>query len=730
LSDAFREKRQLLALSFGVALLTFLAYLPSITNDFVNWDDNVNIINNVHIRSLNWAFFKWAFTDTYLSYWQPLNWLTHAIDYSLWELNPFGHHLTNTLLHAVNTFIVVSLVFKLVEFSRRIQLRDGLLPLLDRRGVLVTAGVTGLLFGLHPLNVESVAWVTGRPGMLSAFFYLLSIFTYLGSVALRGQNETPDRCTEAQYVLSLVFFALSLASKPMAITLPLVLLLLDWYLTRIELSAPGIRKAILRIIPYCVLAFAVSMVAVFSEKISSSAAAQMIVPLPDRLLVIAKSLLLYLVRIVVPVDLIPYYEYPDRISLLSAEYFVPVLLVICITAVCILLLKKQKIWFVIWGYFIITLLPVIGLIKVRSVYMADRYVYLSIIGPMLILGLGAARLWTNSGVKGISRWIMAVLAAALLLAMTSLTVRQEGVWKSSLIMWNYIIARKPLRYPVAYHNRSILFVDAGEYERAIEDANQALTLAPEYPDAYHNRGNAFAGKGNFARAIADYSRAISLKPADAVIYNSLGLAFAARGEFDSAIEAYGKAISLRPDYGDAFNNRGLAFDGKGAAAQAFADFDRAGQLKPGDASVHVNRGLAFAGQGRAELAEKEYTAALELKPAPTLAASAHSNRGILRFSEKKYDGALADFNAAAALNPASVAAFNNRGLIFMALGEYARAAEDFSRVLVLAPGLERAYLDRGEAYLQGRKPEAAKEDFLTACRLGNTVGCSRARSLE
>jgi len=718
------------AVSLVVALVTVLAYLPAISNDFVNWDDPVNILNNVHIRSLDWPFFKWAFTETSLSYWQPLNWLTHAIDYSVWKLNPAGHHLTNILLHAVTTFVIAQLVIRLIDFPLR---RSGSMPLLDRTAVLVAGGVTGLLFGLHPLNVESVAWVTGRPGMLCTLFFLLSVFTYLGHAATaggdRGQQEPAVFARYRHYFLSLIFFVFSLASKPMAITLPVVLLLLDWYLTGEKLTWQRIRTVILRTLPYFLLAVVISMVAVFSEKINRPADELMMVSLSDKLLVVAKSLWMYLLKIAVPVDLIPYYEYPGNISFMTWEYFIPVLVVSGITASCILLFKKQRLWLVVWTYFIVTLLPVLGIINVRVVYIADRYVYLSIIGPLFLLGLCAARLWQQCGSCPRSRWPMVLLAGTVFVAMTFVTIKQIGIWKSSMNLWNYVIAKKPYSYSIAYHNRSILFVDAKEYDRAVEDATRAIALAPDYHDAYHNRGNAFAGKGEFAKAITDYNKAISLKPGDAVIYNNLGLAYAGMEVFDLAIDAYGKSLSLKADYMDAYNNRGLAFAGKGELALAINDYNIAGELKPDDASVYINRGLALAGQGRADLAENEYDNAIRLKPAPSIAAKAHSNRGILRFNRREYDRARDDFNAAATLSPDSVAVYNNRGTLHKALGEYALAAEDFSRVLALDPGLVKAYLDRGDAYLQGGRPAAAKDDFMTACEMGSAAGCKKARSL-
>lgn len=721
------EKRYIAAVSFAVALATVLVYLPALRNDFVNWDDPVNILNNVHIRSLDWGLFKWAATDTSLSYWQPVNWLTHAIDYAVWGLNPVGHHLTSILLHAVATFTVVLLVITLVEFSSR----HGVACRSVDGTALLVAGVTGLLFGIHPLNVESVAWVTGRAGILCVLFYMLSVRYYLRhALAISGEPKSGKPADRGRfYLLSLVCFALSLASKQQAITLPVVLVLIDWYGSGGGWGRERVRTSVVRTLPYFLLAAAGSMVAVFSEKLARPADEQMVVSLPDKLLVAAKAICLYLAKSVVPVHLIPYYEYPGNISFPAKEFFLPVLAVCGITVVAAVLLNKQKLWFAVWIYFIVTLLPVLGLVSVRSVYMADRYMYLSIIGPLFLLGLAVGRLWQRYGRSPSGRWSLAVLAAAGVIALAGVTVKQIGVWKSSMSLWSHVIDREPLRNPIAYHNRSLLFADRGDYDRAIDDATLAIALAPDYHDAYHNRGNAFAGKGEFARAIDDYNRAISLKPDDAALYNSLGLAYAGRGMFDQAIASLGKAISLKPDYVEAYNNRGLAYAARGEWASAVIDYDRAGSLQPADASVHINRGIAFAGQGRTDLAEKEYADALALKPSAELAAKAYANRGILRISGGEYDSALADFNAAAELSPDNAALFSNRGALYRLMREYRRAAADYGTALRLDPGLGRAYVDRGEVFLQAGDPVAAKEDFLAACRRGIPLGCSKARAL-
>ncbi|MGD0886439.1 MAG: hypothetical protein ABSA46_16485, partial [Thermodesulfovibrionales bacterium] len=216
-----------------VSLITFSVYLPALRNVFVSWDDDLYVINNLHIRSLNWAFFKWAFFGFHAINWHPLTWISHAFDYAVWGLNPLGHHLTNNILHAMNTFLVVLLCIKLLEMWKERSMPEAASPFLDERRIMIAAGVTGLLFGLHPLHVESVAWVAERKDLLCGLFFLLSISAYVKHVRALVSEPLEEKKAASlffnrSYLVSLVFFVLALLSKPMAVSLPVVLLLLDW----------------------------------------------------------------------------------------------------------------------------------------------------------------------------------------------------------------------------------------------------------------------------------------------------------------------------------------------------------------------------------------------------------------------------------------------------------------------------------------------------------------------
>jgi hypothetical protein len=243
-----RTGRSQFLLAGGVSLLTFLVYLFSLRNKFVLWDDNRYVYENPHIRSFGVGFLKWAFSSFYAANWHPLTWISHALDYAIWGLNPLGHHLTNSVFYGVNTFIVVLLVLKLMENYK------GRTGFLDGGGRLLVAGTTGLLFGLHPIHVESVAWVAERKDLLCTLFFLLSIMAYInyaGAIVTEStENSVVSHVFSKKYLLAFGLFIFALLSKPMAVSLPFVLLILDWYpLERIQ-SLKSFKTALAEKAPF------------------------------------------------------------------------------------------------------------------------------------------------------------------------------------------------------------------------------------------------------------------------------------------------------------------------------------------------------------------------------------------------------------------------------------------------------------------------------------------------
>ncbi|HAM52735.1 MAG TPA: hypothetical protein DCP92_19325 [Nitrospiraceae bacterium] len=571
-------------LAGSVSLLTFIVYLASLHNEFVNWDDDVYILDNPHIRSINIAFFKWAFFDFYASNWHPLTWITHALDYAAWGLNPLGHHLTNIILHSLNTFVVVLLIIGLIEALKERIVANEISLFHDERTILIVGGITGILFGLHPLHVESVAWIAERKDLLCALFFLLSITAYTKYVGNLNNNvvQKPTLVfSNKHYLLSLAFFVLALLSKPMAVSLPLVLLILDRYpFKRIE-SLKTFQSMLAEKLPFIVFSLVSAILTVLAQKSGGAMGLTESMPFAARISVAANSLVAYLWKMILPLTLIPFYPYPRNVSPLSLANLLSIFIVTGITVICSVYAKRHKLWLSLWGYYVVTLLPVLGMVQVGRQSMADRYTYLPSLGPFLIIGLVAA--WglvkTNRLKRGklIVKLLGTSMAIFVVVSMTYLTFKQIGIWKDSISLWSYVIDKRT-DFSIAYNNRGNAFAKMGSFDKAIADYDEAIALNRSYYDAYNNRGVAFAKLDQIEKAIAEFDKAIALNPSDYRAYGNRGLAFDSMGEFDKAIADFDKAIALNQNDANSLVNRGLVHLKVRQVGLAISDFRKACDL--------------------------------------------------------------------------------------------------------------------------------------------------------
>ncbi len=631
-----------------VAIIIFLVFLPGLQNGFVNWDDEEYIYENPFIRSLNMNLFKSAFFEFHVANYHPLTWLSHALDYAVWGLNPLGHHLTNNVLHAFNALLVVFMTIRLVEIFMK-KRSDNRLPklFLNDRAILIMGGVSGVLFGLHPLHVESVAWISERKDLLCALFFLLSVLSYTRYADTADNQKTFFlRFLDKYYLLTLGFFVLALLSKPMAVTLPLVMLILDWYPFRRIPSSSVSKFVFIEKLPFLILSLISSVITILAQN-----SGEAIVPLEDsplgtRSIVGVTDLASYLWKMILPINLMPFYPYPQDVSLLSSQYLLPVLCAAGITAICIAVLKKEKLWLASWSYYVIALLPVLGIIRLGSQSMADRYTYLPSLGPFFILGFVAA--WSFEKMNGLMKWrrtlklIQVAMALVVLASLSFLTIHQIGIWKNGFTLWNYTIAKEPKKIYFAYNNRGLIYSEMGQYAAAIEDYDMSIALKPDFFKAYNNRG---------------------------VVYNKKGL-------FDTAIEDFNKAIDLNPGSADAFNNRGVAYDGLGFFDKAMEDFSRSITLNPGSEKAYINRGVAYDKRGFYGRAIEDYTKAIALNQS---SYRAYNNRGVVYNKEGSFDKAIEDYTKAIALNPHFSEAYYNRAVSYFKKGMFDKAAEDLHR---------------------------------------------------
>ena len=519
------------------SLTTFAVYLTALRNDFVDLDDYTYVVDNLHIRSLDLPFLKWAFLDFYASNWHPLTWASHALDYAVWGLNPLGHHLTNNILHAINTFLVVLLSVKLLEISRERFLPDERSTLLDGRGIIIAAGVTGLLFGLHPLHVESVAWISERKDLLCGLFFLLSISAYANYVRVLNNGPVEKKAElfflNKAYLGSLVFFILAILSKPMAVSLPAVLSILDWYPFRRIRSLEAIKSVGLEKVPFLLGSIVSSILTIMAQRTGGAMKMMAFVPLRERMLVAAEAFASYLVHMAAPIRLSVYYPYPEQqgVALLLQRNITLAFFIVTIAAILIFTAIKKRVWLSALGYYVVTLIPVIGVVQVGSQSMADRYTYLPSLGPFLLVGLTAAWIWAKTDSQ--KRWGLAVkgfstaIVILLFVSMSYATLMRVAVWKNDLTLFTDLAEKSP-KEEMPYISLGNAYLKRNQLDEAIYEYSYALKLNPNDADIHYNLGNAYLKQNQIDEAIYEYSYALRLDPNKGAARHNLEICYERR----------------------------------------------------------------------------------------------------------------------------------------------------------------------------------------------------------
>jgi len=544
--------------------------------DFINYDDNTYVTENNNIqKGLTLDGIRWAMTTGYESYWHPLTWMSHMLDIQLFGLNPRGHHLTNLLFHTANTLL---LFFVLSRMTR----------------ALWQSAFVAALFALHPLHVESVAWVAERKDVLSAFFWMLTMAAYVHYAERPGLRR---------YLTVLLLFLFGLMAKPMVITLPFVLLLLDyWPLRRTEKIISLLREKI----PLFALA-ALSGVVTFANQ--QDVGAMMTVgalPLPARISNAFVSYAAYIWKMLWPDNLA--FFYPHSAQLQFWQTAGAVLIFMAITFMTVRAAARFRYLIVGWLWYVGTLVPVIGIIQVGGQARADRYTYIPLIGLFIMVA------WAVPAILKKWRYRAKALIAASTAVLSCLfiaTWTQVGYWEDNFTLYGHAIKVMDNNYH-AHYNRGIAFCNLGSYREAIEDFDRAIEIGPSQVDPYMNRGVAFAAIGNLEKAIEDFVRALRINPEYTLAYFNRGIAYAALGNQQEAIKDYDKAIETDPNNAFAYTERGNAYAALGAQEQAIRNYDKAIEIHPGDALAYFNRAVSYKRLGNSSKTNEDLTAAARL----------------------------------------------------------------------------------------------------------------------
>ncbi|MEO5357663.1 MAG: tetratricopeptide repeat protein [Nitrospirae bacterium YQR-1] len=521
-------------IAFFVATLSFLVFFQSRNFDFVNFDDTKYITENAFVqKGLSLETLKWAFYTSASDYWQPLTWVSHLLDCTIYGMNPGGHHVTNLTFHVINTILVFFSFEKITGMRNK-------------------AAIIAALFAVHPAHVESVAWVSERKDVLYAFFWFLSIYAYCYYVKTLSFKW---------YFIVLFTFVCSLMSKPMAITLPVILLLLDvWPFGR--LNKNNVLRLISEKIPLLAFSVATSVFTFIAQRAVGTVAPVEMISVWVRIKNALISYMSYIYMAFVPVNLAAIYPFSFNLSAVRAVLSFVVLLLISVFAIFTVFgyksFKPKPFVFTGWFWFVITLLPVIGLIQVGPQAMADRYTYVPYIGIFIIAVMVVPESFFENKIKKYTVYFLSVL---IVLILSVLSYVQTGHWKNTITLFDHAVKVTKDNF-IAHNSLGASLAQAGRFEESKVHLNRAIAINPDFFEAYVNIGNVLFTVGNIKDAAKAYKRAIELNPKNALAYNGYGVAVLNASDdensFNEAIEAFKKALSIEPDFKPAQMNLELA----------------------------------------------------------------------------------------------------------------------------------------------------------------------------
>lgn len=575
-----------------LVVVTLALYNPVNRHPFVNYDDDRYIVNNPHVRQgLTAGTFRWALTSTEQANWHPLTWMSHALDCSLFGLNPVGHHFTSVLLHAVN----VVLLFLLLMWAT---------------GRLGPSLFVAAMFAIHPINVESVAWVAERKNVLCTTFFLLTLWAYGWYARKPGWKR---------YLAVAVLFAAGLASKPMVITLPFVLLLLDyWPLGRVrgaQTEAGEVHPAFawsrlaIEKLPLLALSAASAVITMLAQQAGGAIRTSAEVSFGARIATAIWAYAMYLWKMVWPARLAPMYPHPGD-SLAGWQLLVAALVLIVITAGAFRL-RSRRYLLVGWLWFLGTLVPVIGLVQVGEAAMADRYAYIPLIGIFVMIAFGVAD-WAEQRKFGF--W-PAIAGAGILVALALGTHRQIGYWKSNTDLWSHTLAVTENNF-VAENNLGGALILEGKEEEAHAHFQAAARINPRDPMSRSNLGIYFQHHNQMREAIAEYGAAIDLTSDPGLLaqtYANLGAAQRALGEDEPAQKSFEQSLRFNPTQFSAWRGLGLLAEKQSKLDEAVSDLSRAAELQP-TARGYFELGRAQAQARHIPEALDAYEQALKISP--------------------------------------------------------------------------------------------------------------------
>lgn len=582
-STLFTRRELIICLFLVIA--TFSVYWQVQNHEFINYDDELYVTENCHVRTgLTRENIFWAFVSTSAANWHPLTWLSHMLDCEIYWLNPSGHHWTSLEFHIANTL----LLFLILRWMT---------------GTLWQSALVAALFALHPLHVESVAWIAERKDVLSTFFWMLTIGAYIRYVKHPALNR---------YVLVIFVFILGLMSKPMLVTLPFALFLLDfWPLGRLRpgKDARGRVYGLVREkIPLFMLSAVSSVVTLLMQGSAGAIQSFEILPLKVRVVNALGSYAGYIIKMLWPHHLAVFYPHTGMLPAWQIAGSVILLVFISILVAC---MRQKRPWLIVgWLWYLGTLVPVIGLVQMGSQAMADRYTYVPLIGPFIMIAWGLSDLMAQYRCRRTVLIASSVAVFSILMVCTWFQVRR---WQNSVTLFEHTI-RVTTNNSTAHNNLGVAFARRGRFEEAIAQYGEALRIKPDYANAHNNLGIVLSCQEKFEEAISHYTRAIQIRPEYAEAHNNLGVAFTRTGKLKEAIDHFHETLKLDPFFVKTYNNLGNVLSCQEKFEEAIGHYTKAIQMRPAYAETHNNLGVALTRIEKPEEAIAHFKEALRLRP--------------------------------------------------------------------------------------------------------------------
>jgi tetratricopeptide (TPR) repeat protein len=656
------SKAVLLAVLIACVCAAVIAvHWPALSAQALSFDDNEYLVNNALVKSPSWSSARKFLSQvlepsTVGGYYQPLAMISLMLDYSLGgrveNLMPF--HRTSLALHAANTALVIVLLYLLF-------------------GEVWIAAAAGLLFGLHPMTVETIPWVGERKTLLAAFFALWSLLFYLRYTHARKAGagiQSPAGCsTWGFYIACLFFYLLALMSKPTSTPLPVLMLLLDfWPLKRFK------WRSFLEKIPFFILGGIFAIITYISQTRTACSTLPTETGIWRISLILCHNIIFYLCKIIWPINLSSHYPFPDPLNLSQPMVLAGVIGTCILIPLLLISLRWTRAALIGWLFFFIAILPTMGIIGFTNVIASDKFAYLPSFGLLMVLAYFLCNLRLKKSVISGSKSVVIILLVLILASAESLATRSYLThWRNSLGLFEYMLSKAP-NSPTLHNNLGNAYGELGLWREATEAYKQAIRIKPDYADAHNNLGVAYSKLGRYQEAIEAYKQAIKIKTDYAEAHYNLGTTYGELGRYQEAIEAFSQDIKIKPDYAEAHNSRGVAYNILGRYQDAVDAYKQAIRINPDYAEAHYNLGVTYYKLGR-------------------------------------YQDAIESYKQTIRINPDYAKAYINLGVTYYKLGRYQDAVEAYKRAIIIKPDISMVHYALGITYLATGDKESALEEY-------------------